>query len=421
MKTNTGHDRRFIIAKNLIMMLVVLVVGLLAVWSWFSFHKKVSANDISVKAASPNEIGLAKPRYNSDGVDQGPDKFEGEINFESNTKLDKDCTGDGETLLVPSFSITKDKETAIIKGKEVNVGGSWEEALSQDDVDRIKRKNPESSVEARYIEHVFYARSLTKSVMLSSNSYLTNSSDTNSEKLTSNYSSNKASSYGNFSSDCLLGAVRVAFVVQPVNVTQTIENSQIIASTVSDEYQVGSQTKHFSYELSCLWLPRPDLKLNITEQNGSTIWSVTRNITDASHGTYSHSFYKPKNTDNTPTTYIGKYSETSSEININKKKGSVVERDNMNSNAKFLVTPSTSVESSQNTYPTLGTDKAITGNGTDSYLQSQSWLSKSGNGIDDESWYYVFRVKLRMWLEGEDAESRRAMDGGQFMLHLELV
>lgn len=410
MTKKTGRNRRFIITKNLIMMLVVLVVGLLAVWSWFTINRTVTASNISVKAAFPNEIGLANVRYNSAGEDIGPDVFSGQLTF-TGAKLTKDCTGDGETLIVPDFSIIKDKNTAIQKGRQVNIGGVWEEALSQIDEQKILNNNPEEKVEARYVEIPFYARAQTKSVNLAATSYLTAPDEAN----LSNANGSKKSAYGSFSPDSIVGAVRVALLARGAYVTQTYESGAVTASTVN---YTNTNNETNERHLTCLWLPRPDLHLNVTNTGLTTDWTLSRGLNDPDGATYKHVFYKPVSTDASPKTYTAKNSSgDSSTITISKDKGVGVEEVTWeDGDDNFAVTSESTVSGSD--YPTLGKTVDISNVSESDYLKV-STLRKDAGVPSSTTDYYVFRYTLRIWLEGEDLESRRAMDSGEYNLHLE--
>ncbi|MCR5653067.1 MAG: hypothetical protein K6F88_04625 [Ruminococcus sp.] len=413
-------------AKNLIILLVVLVVGLLAVWSWFTVNKHVEANTINVKAAYPNEIGLAEVDYDADGVDQGPKTFTGELNFNTDVTLTKDCTGDGETLIVPSFSVIKDKDTATKKGREVSIGGAWEEALSQVEAEKIKNVDPEAKVEPRYIEYQFYARSQTKNIYLTAGSYLSASD----EHLTgANIPQGKNSSYGSFSSDSIVGAVRVALLAQGAYVEQSYNSG--VATTTQLSFSNANNTVNYQRHLSCLWLPRPDIRMNVSNTGLTTDWTLTRNITFSGSTptaptdldelnndfTYFHSFCKPAaaGTNKSPA-YQAKWGTNSTQYAINKKEGVAVQKKLAGDDEHFVVTSKSTV--SANNYPTFGKDFVVSDVSESDNLRVSN-LRKAANVPGSETNYYVYKYTLRIWLEGEDSESRRAMDGGQFRLHLE--
>ncbi len=426
MANNAGPSRRFIISKNLIMMLVVLVAGLLAVWSWFTVNKVVTANNISVRSAFPNEIGLAEVNYDENGNDRGPKTFSGKLEFNTDVTLTKDCTGDGESLIVPSFSIIKDKDTATKKGREVSIGGAWEDALSQTEVEKIRNVNPDFAEEPRYIEYEFYARSQTKDVTLASTSYL---SASNEHLNDSEIPAGKKSSYGNFSSDSIVGAVRVALLAQGAYVEQDYPNGDATTKTLEFHNEAGNVS--YKRHLTCLWLPRPDIKMNVSNTGKTNDWTLERDIKYAgqtplaptdSHDndiTYFHTYYKPAGagTPKSPA-YEAKWKTNSTQYQINKNEGVVVQKKTAGTDEHFVVTTKESVKS--DTYPVLGTDfKASSVGASESDYLRTSRLRQDAGNPDSETNYYVYKYTLRIWLEGEDLESRRAMDGGQFNLHLE--
>ena len=444
MKKERSQNRRLIITKNLIMMLVVVVVGMMAVWSWFVVNKQVKASNITITSAYPNEIGFAPvlKYYNDDGTfTEGPGIFSDTISF-SGAQLTKDCTGDGETLLVPDFSVIKDRNEANEIGRKVYISGPWEEALSQVDVEDIKRNNPDANVEARYLEFEFYARSSTKTIRLMPGSYLRGESEaSNTNAMTTGYSIDKKSAYGDFNVDGLVGAMRVAFLAQGVtNVTQYIEN-RVIKENGNPNNAHGTtatfDNTNKPRQLTGLWLPRPDVRLNTT--TSTTDWTLTTHIgrntttdTPETNPTYFHKFFAPANDTSNNVTYPIKYRKdtgltqgttlvpTSGTKTLSKKTGTGVEEITATANdQKFIV----SDPGPSGSYATLGKEAAITGL-TYSDDLNQIRLVRDANGIVTEESnkdnYFVYKYTMRIWIEGNDTEARRAMDGGAFDLHLEV-
>lgn len=426
--------------KNLILMLVILVVGLLAVWSWFTVNKEVQSNGMFVQARYPNEVSLAPvvEYYNNDGSfnHEGPGVFSGQLSFpidpDEKYIFTKDCTGDGDTLLVPDFSVLKDKDKATKEGRLVNVNGAWEEALSNIDIKKIKQNNPETELEARYMEFPFYVRSSTKSFSVTSMSCVKSDTESNNGRLSdsiSDTSNPKKSSYGNFNSDALVGAIRVAFLTQAVtDVQQSFNSGSVTATTATLQTSANSQT--VGRELTMLWVPRPDIHLDVSNTGRTDDWGITTGVLpnttllhEAENRCYTHDFYLPTSTSATPESYAAK--GTVGNNPIEKKKGTGVtlkgENDLGTNGSAFLVTNKDGV--TQTGYPILGDEFDVSNSlSYRDYVNAVNIVRDSSIPDSDTNRdnYYVYRITMRVWIEGTDSEARRAMDGGGFNIHLEM-
>lgn len=446
----TSPNRRFIIAKNLIMMLVVLVVGLLAVWSWFTVNQQVQANNIKVEAAHPNKIGLAKvikyyDRNNSSNTKEGPDVFTDTLSFSTaDFKFTKDCTGDAKTLIVPDFSVTKDRDEATKKGRIVNTNGVWEQALSNNDVAQVLARSPEDNVEARYMELEFYARSKGRVIRIASSSFLKSETEVNGGSLSTAITDNndpKKSSYGPFNVDALVGAIRVGLVAQGAsNVSQTIESDKIrsISGVPQTSATLGQE------EPTLIWVARPDIWLNTTTSTND--WTIETGVQENTvvgnehigEKSYSNEYYAPKDSTVTTDTYNTKLTQniTTSGTTVDGidssiifgvcfNNGAVGNTYNIDGNVSkksgtgvtLQTTDSKVLVSDQDTCPNLGKDKDVSELSYRDNLQTSS-LPRSNIAGDNDN-YYVYKYKLRIWIEGTDNEARRAMDGGKFNLRLE--
>ena len=61
MKKIAIGDKRFVITKNLIMMLVMLVVIFIAIFAWYSNNDTVTASGTQISAKSADNVELALP------------------------------------------------------------------------------------------------------------------------------------------------------------------------------------------------------------------------------------------------------------------------------------------------------------------------------------------------------------------------
>lgn len=425
--------------KNLILMLVILVVGVLAVWSWFTVHMDVTASGLSVQVRYPNEISLAPvvSYYNADGSfnHEGPGAFDGTLNFPINPEdkyiFTKDCTGDGETLIVPDFSVLKDKDKAAKEGRIVNVNGTWEEAMSNLDIKKIKENNPETELEARYMEFPFYLRSSTKSFSIASMCCVKSDTEKTSNgslaDAITDTSNAKKSSYGNFNSDALVGAIRVAFLTQAVtDVTQSFNNGAVTSSTAT--LQTSANSQPVGRELTMLWVPRPDIHLDISNTGRTDDWGISTGVLpttvlphEAENRCYTHDFYLPSsNSGVTQESYAAKGTVGNGPVVKNKGTGVALKGEDDLGSA-FLVTDKDRVTTRN--YPVLGKEFDVSS--SLSYrdyvnaisLTRDSTIPESDTNKDN---YYVYRITMRVWIEGTDSEARRAMDGGGFSIHMEI-
>lgn len=190
MLQHAGH-RRLLITKNLILMLVMLVLIILSVLAWFSFNKTVDASDICVKA-STSDIDIANciKTYDSnyDLLTDGPGEFGRIVTFDD-FKLTKDCTGDGEELIVPEFNVTNDKSSTVHLGKEVNVNLPGVSAISNVYSDLQKLKYPDKDApEYQYIQMEFYVRSKDPELTLTNDCQLISQTEKDGQNLFDTYS-----------------------------------------------------------------------------------------------------------------------------------------------------------------------------------------------------------------------------------------
>lgn len=407
MKNATSPARRLLLSKNFILMIVMLVLIIVAISAWFSFHKTVDANNIAVKAVS-TEIDIApciktySDNYTSVASD-GPGEFTHEINIPA-VSLSKDCTGDGLNLIVPEFNVTKDYDSVRTHyGKEVNVNVGAANAVSNLQSELALKQNPDAEPpEYQFYEFEFYARSKNPELFLQNDSQLLAKTEKDghslSDVLEANNSKRSAYSSGILSVqpgdpvpvnvDGIVGAMRMSLVGEACSsVTQTWKagsgNEAVIDTT--DSVRLAAQKQ-------LLWLPRPDVKLNIPNDAGDvTNWTLSTGLT--SGDTFNNTYYKT--------------------INGN----SSVELVNDNDSKTII-----SSGRDTNSRPNLGTNIKITdfSNNGEPIQRNLFELVVDNKDTTVKDYYYVTKYTLRIWIEGTDSEARRAMDGGEFQLTLNL-
>lgn len=410
MKNATSPARRLLLSKNFILMLVMLVLIIVAISAWFSFHKTVDANNIAVKAVS-TEIDIApciklyndpsKPYYDETKdrfsiLSDGPGEFTHEINIPA-VSLSKDCTGDGLNLIVPEFNVTKDYDSVRTHyGKEVNVNVGAADAISNKQAELSQLQNPDAEPpEYQYIEYEFYARSKNKDLILQNDTQLLASVEASGGSLSTALGTGdpKRSAYGSFNVDGLVGAIRVALIGEAC---AEVNQNWVPITGGGGEINTTDATRLDPVK-QILWVPRPDVKLNIPQDAGDiSNWTLT---TSGLTGgvTYSNSYYK--------------------KINGNIAVQLVDPDPNLGGTTKV----SSGHDSSG--IPNLGENINISD--FSSYGSSNQpqplELVVDHNDIQVTSEYYVTKYTLKIWIEGTDTEARRAMDGGQFKLTLNLL
>lgn len=421
MKKSTSPKRHLFLTKNFILMLVMLVVIIMAVSAWFTFNKTVTADNISVKAAS-TEVAIAKAvRYTTlngdtfEVVSDGPGEFKRSIDFDD-VLLTKDCTGDGVSFIVPEFNVTNDFEMVRRdNGKDVNDNLQAGEALS----DAYVREHEEDTDLIRYIQLEFYVRSKSKEVFANNASCLITRTEDDGHELSvvkynrtasdgsvavdkkSAYSSNLGDSgQGAINVDGLAGAVRVSLVGEACNsATQHWElsaedNKYHVVTARGDNAPTavsGSAVKQL------LWIPRPDIKLTIPKAQGNlTDWSLSLDGSDTTHNYYKRNLGNngvTKETDSTAVASSGTVTPANCVVSV----------------------PSLGSRRNVSTFPEDYTDK----NNAPFTIQPVNLISEPyTQGNSETRSYYLYKYTMNVWIEGTDYEARRAMDGGEFRIEL---
>lgn len=391
MKGKTGvKNRRLLFAKNSILMLVMLVVIFLAIFAWYGIRKQVGATGISVEAAKPGDVQIAVPN-SSDKLPTDGD-FKNSIDFKNETNyfMDfiKDVTSDGHQFVVPTFDTT-DPDSTATNGKTVLMAGDWTEGLSS----RAALISPDESDDNKYnyISLDFYLRSSSPRISLSSESYLQAYSEqqTGTNAKISSGTFNKGTNIP-FSADAIVGAMRVS-----------LEKSAVTFSGGEEEDNTSLR------ERTLLWLPRPDIHVNTASDESN--WSLNYvKPTDAlASTTYRHTFYEGDYVPNT-TVKRGLIEHTYYDSGATPSLSSGAASPDF-----FKVTKIPSSE-----YNSIGTAGYTPKFGQTVQIASDADALTPATTNYSKSWY-IYRMRLNVWIEGADAEARRAMNNGKFKLFLE--
>lgn len=418
----TGRNRRLLITKNSILLLVMLVIIFLAIWAWFGVADTAVATGISMKVNKPEEIEIAVPeRVTDDGVvkDYFPkknDSWDYSIKFENTGYLNdlvKDVTSDGKEFIIPGFNSSTNNET----GRTVNIEDFWMDALSSKEV--LSDDKPNNDDQYHYVSLDFYLRSSNKSINLTENSYLAAGSelgiyyDDNQKKFVNGTKKSltgsgtnvyRQSSYGSFSADAIVGSMRVSLVGTPVN--------SIVQSGsywLDGTYKDGKTSWAEAAEKKLIWLPRPDLYLNTT--NSDNNWTLSTGLnanSNHSEETFYHTFYSPVETSRSYKKGVEKHVYYDSQVKDYTGSDSAYSNPN-----NFKVSKTLSGD-----YPKLGQQAQIANDGTTT--TGISFVQGTGEKANrPTTGFYVYKYSLNIWIEGEDKEARRAMSNGLFSLYLE--
>lgn len=402
--TQASPKRRFMIAKNLIMMLVFAVLIVLAVFSWFTSSSKATANGISIKSRTGGiDIAPCIKTYNDDNSvkTDGPGVFTDVLTVNNVYAFSKDCTGDGMNFIIPEFNVTNDFISAKKTGKEVNVNQQASNANIYNVVDAENGKlSGDEDTVYHVIQYEFYVRSKDANLNLGPESVMSSRTESDGHSLTATTSYekkgdtiDKKSAYGTFNVDGLVGAMRVSLSAQACSqINQTWENSTLVTTGAgAPTHDIFENTVP---EKQILWLPRPELFLDVKENTDSIDdWElrVVSNSDDESSDGYRsyHNTYYQTN-ENGGVTLV-KDSDTKTKVSTGQTGG--------------IVSLGDTVPITQFSYDVTPVDEVVV----------------NGANVNVKEPYYVTKMTLNIWIEGTDAEARRAMDGGEFDLVLSFV
>lgn len=439
MKKIAIGNRRFIITKNLIIMLVMLVVIFVAIFAWYTSNYKTTASTTTISAQGADNVELALP--NDDGsFPISNDAWKNELDFSKSPyclkELVKDITSGGRQFVVPTFAAAN----GLAEGRTVITDDVWTEGLSS----RAALVNDSTldDDQYNYFSFDFYIRSKQKDINVTADSFLAAGSELGYQDTDHPSAAAKSlkgsdiyrcSSYGAasgnsnaFSSDAIVGAMRVSLEGCLVDGVST-------SGGVTTETNYNGGTWDANSELRFLWLPRPDVYLQ-TDDNSNN-WKLYTGIKPSGNSaqgsltaaqvnaladeTYAHSFYEG----NTVTGGVkkGLTAHKYSDSLVKSVSGSDA---TVPSVFKVSDTRSDTHLGETGHYPTLGQSLKITGEPEQAHLDTSSAIQFTAGTEDPDdhretTGYYVYKYTLNIWIEGEDAEARRSMNNGVFSLELD--
>ena len=368
--------RHSLMAKGIMVLLSLLVLIFAFTYSWFSDPPEiVSASGIQVNTHAgvgfDMAIGFstAETGYNYTVSEFGKsatltnlkvvseDGAEHFYNLLANYSP-KDVTGNGRDLYIPDMD---DNPATGVRTIKTDTTSKTEVTPNREYIsfDMIFRCEKECNV---YIDNGSYIKAVCETEKVPEQDIF--------RTLTKNIASDNISAYGNFSKDAVVGAMRVGFV--DYNALMTIDN---IFSDINDD-------EHLEKNAKFVWLPRPDIYLEANDSN-VTNWTLHTAADEpgffdtdgagAVNQTSTHKYY-----------YIGDdgSGETVGEYRTDVK--TVVEC-NMDTIVPVNI---------PHTYTPEGASESVT--------------------------EYYGKCRVNIWVEGCDAEARRAIAGGRFLINFDL-
>lgn len=403
MKTN----RHSLMAKGILVLLSLLVLIFAFTFSWFTIAEPDSqANGLIIKAHSSADFEYAigfktEQTYNNYYHTAFTNQTDGELNLKELYAVDEngnriqdaehhdmqfdllydytpiDVTGDGVTLVRPAMDYGNWKVNSASRNYSIAKPNS--QYISFDLIVRAKGPTTLS------LDTTSYAKGACESYA-GDYSNLVGSSVT------------RKSTYGNFSRDALVGALRVAFIGYNNSGDPDFDKDALL----NEEQTVYNSTPEL------LWVPRPDIYLNNDPDNNpnngdsreleTSGWSLATGITPSTK-------FNLKSTSRDKSdysTYVHEYYNIA-EVGENE-------------------TPSYVLDNASTTkISSFDGDNHVTFGQSSQILEVNVLDDTDNDGVHDDDEYYYGKVRVRLWLEGADTESRRALAGGQFSVNFDLT
>jgi len=384
--------RHSLMAKGIMVLLSLLVLAFALTYTWFLDPvKPITASGLSMYVENPSTdfdyaVGFSNSQTGGAYKHTNFTNAENEdLNLEALLPSDEsdtsktvnllydynptDLTGDGATLIRPAMNY-----------------GNWS-------INTASRNYSVAEENVQYItfDMIFRTRVPNTTIRLDSGSYAKGNCETYSgdgRLSTDTASYNVDNKYGSFSTDAIVGAVRVAFL-EYVNHG---ESGNTIINEKQNEYNTVPLL---------LWIPRPDLYLN-NNPTGNNLrekevdgWALDTNVT--SNTTYN--LVSDAQNNASYSTYIHQYYDV------------------FQNDTPEITTYSQAVASTLNT--SAPTNKVTFGTTRD--LITLDHINDTNNDDTPDDGYYYGKVRVRIWIEGTDSESRRALAGGKFSVSFHIT
>lgn len=378
--------RHSLLAKGLMVLLALLIMVFAFTYSWYTSEPKVDASGISASIESTGDFEYAIGFYNNgtagsykataftkdssalnleslkvyDGTSDNKDGQDAGGYYHNYNLLHDykpiDVTGDGRTLIRPAMQYGN---------KEINMS-SLDYSIAEPNTQYIS------------FDLYFRSKSTGVSIKLGDGSWAKGGCEVTSGGSMTGANATNKSTYGDFSRDAIVGAVRIAFV--PYDYSTDLGN---IPATLADYQQNTPEFLH-NYAMNetgaLVWLPRPDLHIVEPANGGLTGWTLTTNSTAADDKV--HKYYNIFNCQPAKTAAEGGYASNNTKYHTTEAHNNTITPENLTAASQEFTTISNAVK------------------------------------IGD---YYYTKVNVRIWVEGTDLEARRATSGGQFEVNFKFT
>lgn len=366
-------NRHSLVAKGIMVLLSLLVLVFAFTYSWLAPpNRPVNASGLNMVAESSGDFEYAIGFSNSEtGYDYLVTDFTNSstrLNFEA-LKIHE---SDTET-----YNLLHDYKPIDVTGDGATlIRPAMSYGNSQIDTDSVNYSIANPNVQYLTFDLFFRSKVQGVSLKLGNGSYAvgaceikTNTvSDVGNGALTNSSSAGtlgfNKSNYGNFSKDAIVGAVRVAFV------PYLFGNDKVTSSNIQNDTSeyIDSDSAN-----TTLWLPRPDVHVNSNDTTSN--WTLSTATYPAAYQADDgkHTYYN-----------IFKNYQSSDAAHYHK------------------------IETFSNTI-------------TPTSLAAQSYEFTRINSTVQIGDYYYTKVNVRVWVEGTDLESRRALSGGRFAVNFKFT
>ncbi len=207
--------------KHISLLLASVILLTVAVWAWFAANQNADADGLNVTMASSKNLeisldGGSTYHYGLDLLSDSDQEFIGESNKIKDKLNMLDITSDGKTFLRPVFTQTDNNRMP-------DVNQTW---------------SPANKNSAYISQTVHFKTSFPAEIYMGAGTTITTYCEKNELDLVGINAGNK-STYGDFSTDCIVGALRISAVDNKGNLCFTmIPRSDIELIVDNDEYSV---------------------------------------------------------------------------------------------------------------------------------------------------------------------------------------
>lgn len=343
------------IIKAIVLLLSMIIMVFVATLAWFAPPDlPVHATGVSVKTSAGKTFDMAVGfQASANDYKYTFSKYDKNLNLRDIITYDNvhydvlsdfspiDITGDGVTLVRPSMA-NKNK-----------------------DIDRNSNTFTLVTENKEYISFDLYFRANEPcKVALDERAFAKGIVETEPGDGSLITSTERKADEGNFSKDCVVGAVRVSFVNY-------------------NRFYEGEDKANLLNEAEFVWLPRPDIHLNSTDNYSTNPWTLSTGLTP----------------DNTIVDYYG-------------------------ASDRFIGSPADTFTHHFYTYQYDESMQKYVGEDRN-YDRSKTVTDPVGKVICDVNYnnggFYYGKTRVNIWIEGCDAEARRAISGGQFQVNFDFA